>query len=341
MKNISLNIQLFSSNISTSFKEGDYNAYGDLYSGYISISSNLSQSITTATSLKVNNVEYVGLETSFFSWADQIGGDIVEIPVFKNGNYNIKTIINEIEYDNVLSITQIKTENIPTRTLRKKNLTTILRGSVINSLDNETDEMNAPSIAAVNEKLKNLDVQAGDGVPTNSVVGFNGDISAIPEGYEIVNEDVTIYSDQVPIGTELDYYGTTIPAGYEQVQESSLSGNSIVKYLTSSQTISTPIYTQVGEAVITLNTTGKDIFVSFGLCCSNSGGSPRIGILVDDEEKFEITDSLTAEHIESRSTLLRNIPAGKHTFKLVAHKGNAASITISAYTSYHLSVFEI
>lgn len=153
MKNISLNIQLFSSNISTSFKEGDYNAYGDLYSGYISISSNLSQSITTATSLKVNNVEYVGLETSFFSWADQIGGDIVEIPVFKNGNYNIKTIINEIEYDNVLSITQIKTENIPTRTLRKKNLTTILRGSIINSLDNKTDEMNAPSIAAVNEGL--------------------------------------------------------------------------------------------------------------------------------------------------------------------------------------------
>lgn len=341
MNNISLNIQLFSSNILVSFKEGDYNAYGDLYSGYISISSNLSQSITTATSLKINNIEYVGLETSFFSWADQIGNDIIKIPVFKNGNYNIKTIINETEYDNTLSITQIKIENIPTRTLRKKNLTSILRGSVINSLDNETDEVNAPSIAAVNEKLKNLDVQAGDGVPTNSVVGFDGNASTIPEGYEIVNEDVTVYSDQVPIGTELDYYGTTVPAGYEQVEDFSLPGNSVSKYLTSTQTISETSYTQVGEAVITLNTTGGDIFVSFGLCCSNPGGSPRIGILVDGEEKFGITDSLTAEHIESRSTLLRNIPAGTHTFKLAAHRGNATSIKISAYTSYHLSVFEI
>lgn len=337
MKTIPLKINLFAgeSSVITTAKKL-YDAMGNLYGimidvhypvGASEISSILidGKEVLNDPKLKIDDNEYACN---------------IYYPVYQNKEYTVEADTSARDYSDTITISGLKEKN-QTKTLRKKNLTSILRGSVINSLDDETDEVNAPSIAAVNEKLKNLDVQAGDGVPTNSVVGFDGAASEIPEGYQIVDENVTVYSDQVPIGTELDYYGTTVPAGYEQVEESSLSGNSVVKYLVSSQTISTTTYTQIGEAVITLNTTGGDIFISFGLCCSNPGGSPRIGVLVDDEEKFGITDSLTAEHIESRSTLLRNIPAGSHTFKLAAHKGNATSITIPAYTSYHLSVFEI
>lgn len=337
MKTIPLKINLFageSSSIATSKKI--YDAMGNFYG--ITINVHYPVTASNISSISVDGKEVLNSPKLEIE-DDEYSCDIY-YPVYQNKEYVVEAETSVRGYRDTITISGLKEKN-QTKTLRKKNLTSILRGSVINSLDDETDEVNAPSIAAVNEKLKNLDVEAGDGVPTNSVVGFDGTASEIPEGYQVVDENVTVYSDQVPVGTELDYYGTTVPAGYEQVEESSLPGNSVVKYLVSSQTISVATYTQIGEAAITLNTTGGDIFISFGLCCSNPGGSPRIGILVDDEEKFGITDSLTAEHIESRSTLLRNIPAGSHTFKLAAHKGNAASITIPAYTSYHLSVFEI
>lgn len=337
MRIIPLEINLFageSSSIVTSKKI--YDAMGNFYGIIINVHYPVTAS--NISSILVDGKEV--LNSSKLEIKDGEYSCDIYYPVYQNKEYIVETETSVRGFRDTITISGLK-EKSQTKTLRKKNLTSILRGSVINSLDDETDEVNAPSIAAVNEKLKNLDVAAGDGVPTNSIVGFDGEASEVPEGYQVVDEDVIIYSDQVPIGTELDYYGTTVPAGYEQVEESSLPGNSVVKYLVSSQTISVATYTQVGEATITLNTTGGDIFISFGLCCSNPGGSPRIGILVDDEEKFGITDSLTAEHIESRSTLLRNIPAGSHTFKLAAHKGNATSITIPAYTSYHLSVFEI
>lgn len=168
MKNIPLNAQLFSPPpLIVQFEQGDYNAYGQLYSGYVSISFlrvGFDTKITEATSIKVNDIEYVGLETPSFSWTEQINNnnDWINIPIFKNDNYNIKVIIRGSEYRDSLLVTKIETEIASTKTLRKKNSTSVLRGSVINSLEDENDEVNAPSIAAVKEKIRNI-IESGDG----------------------------------------------------------------------------------------------------------------------------------------------------------------------------------
>ena len=187
MKNIPLNAQLFSPPpLIAQFEQGDYNAYGQLYSGYVSISFlrvGFDTKITEATSIKVNDIEYVGLETPSFSWTEQINNnnDWINIPIFKNDNYNIKVIIRGSEYRDSLLVTKIETEIASTKTLRKKNSTSVLRGSVINSLEDENDEVNAPSIAAVNEKLKNLSTQATEGDKVGSIKLFGGSVA--PEGW--------------------------------------------------------------------------------------------------------------------------------------------------------------
>lgn len=121
--------------------------------------------------------------------------------------------------------------------------TTPTSGNIVDSLEGDSTT-DAPSVHAVNDKIKNF--EAGDALPTNSVVGFSGDESAIPEGYEVISEeDFTFYSDQVPIGTELDYNGTTVPAGYEQIEDTAESNDYFLDEKVIGTFLGKPLYRKV------------------------------------------------------------------------------------------------
>ena len=61
----------------------------------------------------------------------------------------------------------------------------------------------------------------GYGVPTNSVMGFDGTEEDIPGGYELSDEPIGSGGDSVPIGTEVDYDGTEVPSGWEEIENDS------------------------------------------------------------------------------------------------------------------------
>ena len=172
--------------------------------------------------------------------------------------------------------------------------------------------------------------------------------------YEVEPEE---YEGTTPLSAEnlnelqnriCDYADEKIKNEYSTTQDNTYSCDyinknaiSISDYTTGNRTITATGWQEVPSKTVDLITKGRNIIVSFSLMINSSGGSPKIGVMVDNEVKFDITDSMTNDHINSHTACISDIPAGNHTIKLVVNRGNAGAVYLGAYTSSTLTAFEI
>ena len=74
----------------------------------------------------------------------------------------------------------------------------------------------------ITDDINDVDLTAVDVVPTGARIGYNGTSSDIPEGYEQISISKNV-SDNLPVGSGMDYYGTTAPYGYLFADGSAIS----------------------------------------------------------------------------------------------------------------------
>lgn len=63
----------------------------------------------------------------------------------------------------------------------------------------------------------------GEGLHAGSILGYSGSREDVPEGYEVVDSNIFVSTDSLPIGTGMDYFGTTAPANYMFADGSAIS----------------------------------------------------------------------------------------------------------------------
>lgn len=70
---------------------------------------------------------------------------------------------------------------------------------------------------------KGISGKDGEGIHAGSILGYSGSREDIPEGYEVVDSNIFVSTDSLPIGAGMDYFGTTAPANYMFADGSAIS----------------------------------------------------------------------------------------------------------------------
>lgn len=152
---------------------------------------------------------------------------------------------------------------------------------------------------------------AGFEVPVGSVVGFDGDVEDIPDGYEITSDSGN------PIGTILGFAGATAPSGYLICDGSAVS-----------RTTYAELFTAIGTAYGT-----GDGSTTFNI--PNLKGKIPVGYDSSDTD-FDTLGETGGEKEHTLTT--EEMPSHSHQVKRknVAQLGNGATvITNFGETSYH------
>ena len=145
--------------------------------------------------------------------------------------------------------------------------------------------------------------------------------------------------DTLPVGTEVDYDGETVPTGWSEVDE---KGKVTVSPIVSADQTITGDY--LTDMEVSITTTGGDILILTSFIASITSGTGTVTAYVDGVSKGRITTIFgNTLNRYAESKIISGIEAGTHTVKIYAVRDGSGTNTISVpkYYGRSLSVVEL